>query len=177
LHIGAEDQSFDKRPSLLSPWQSALGTLALSRLDECNAQRTRLGQTLEQELADLPGIHLQSKVPPRQSAYVRLALRLELGDMTQSGRVGLGSCPQSAERDAIERALQSQGLDARAFYTRPIPEYDWWQRTADQPPYPQAQRLIASNLTLPLHYAMTDADAVRMASVLSDLLRRAGRTP
>jgi dTDP-4-amino-4,6-dideoxygalactose transaminase len=207
LRIGAEDQSFDTRPSLLSPWQAALGTLALSRLDEYNALRTRLGQALEAELADVPGIHLQTKTSPRESAYVRLALRLESEDMPQHSPIEFGLGPRnepaglsqsrvagagevqqrllrasscllrglrvsgvSTKRDAIARALQSRGIDARAFYTRTMPEYDWWQLSPDQPPCPQAKRLIASNLTLPLHYSMTEADVSRIARLISDLL-------
>jgi len=155
MHIGAEDQTFDERPSLLPPWQAGLGTVALSRLDECNALRARLGRALERELAGTPGVRVQTKTPPRESVYVRLAVRL---DATRD------------KRDAIERALQRRGIDARAFYMRPMPEYDWWQRAPDQPPHPEAQRLVEGNLTLPLYHAMSEGDAVSIARCLADLL-------
>jgi dTDP-4-amino-4,6-dideoxygalactose transaminase len=155
LHIGAEDQSFDERPSFLSPWQSSLGSLALSRLDEYNATRTRLGQALERELAGVGGLHIQTKTLPCESAYVRLALRLDVS---------------REKREAIQRALQSQGIDAWGFYTRPVPEYGWWRPVPDQSPCREAQRLVASNLTLPLHHDMTGTDAARIAQRLAALL-------
>ena len=39
LRLGAEDQSYDERPSRLSAWQAQLGLLALERVDECNEAR------------------------------------------------------------------------------------------------------------------------------------------
>ncbi len=156
LRIGAEDQTFDDAPSLLSPWQAALGSLALARLDEYNARRARLGQIIERELAVFPNIHVQAKPTPRQSAYVRLAVRLDV---------------RRKERNAIERALQARGIDARAFYTRPMYEYDWWRGSPDQPPCPQAEALVATNLTLPLYHAMDDTDAARVAQILMTALR------
>jgi dTDP-4-amino-4,6-dideoxygalactose transaminase len=155
LHVGAEDSSFDPEPFRLAPWQAALGTLALSRLEEYNARRAALGRTVERELAAVHGVHIQAKAPPQESAYVRLALRLDCG---------------REERDAVEGSLLCRGIDARAFYTRPMPEYDWWPRSADQPPCPEAQRLIASNLALPLHYEMIEADAARVSAHLADRL-------
>jgi dTDP-4-amino-4,6-dideoxygalactose transaminase len=156
LHIGAEDQAFDERPALLSSWQASLGTLALARVDGYNERRAHLGRVVERELTGVSGLHAQAKAPPRESAYVRLALRVD------RARFPL-------PRDVIVGRLQAEGIDARAFYTRPIPEYNWWQRAPDQPPYPEARRLIDSNLVLPLYYGMSEADAVFIAQRLAQV--------
>jgi dTDP-4-amino-4,6-dideoxygalactose transaminase len=153
LHIGAEDQSFDEAPSRLSGWQAELGLLALRRVDEHNELRARIGRAVEAELAHMAGVHLQAKLPPRESAYVRLAVRL---DVAQS------------ERDAIESVLQARGIDARAFYTRPIHHYGWWTAAPEQAPCPNAESLLASNLVLPLYYQMDEPDARRLAQALGE---------
>jgi perosamine synthetase len=157
LNIGAEDQHFDDRPARLTNWQGALGLAALARLDGCNAARTRVGQAIAQALDCCPDLRLQGKPEGAEGVYVRLA-----------GRLGT----DAARRDAVVRRLQRRGIDARAFYTRPIYDYDWWQPANGQRPCPVAETLVATNLVLPIHYAMAEADADRIASAVKGALGR-----
>ncbi|MCX7599940.1 MAG: DegT/DnrJ/EryC1/StrS family aminotransferase [Armatimonadetes bacterium] len=143
LRVGAEDQSFDRSPSRMSAWQAGLGMLALSRLDAYNAHRQRLGSILEQHLACVPAIRVQSKPLQAQSVYTRLALRL---------------VEDNPPRDKLVASLQRTGIDARAFYTRAMYEYDWWQRAADQARCPNAEQIVTTNLVLPLYWAMAETD-------------------
>lgn len=155
LRVGAEDPTFDPAPSLLPHWQAALGLTSLSRLEHYNARRRQLGMIMEEELAEAPGIQVQAKAPPRGSVYVRLATLLD-----RRGR----------ERDAVQRALQAQGIDARAFYTNVIYRYDWWQAGSGQTPCPRAERVVESNLTLPIYYAMTAEEARGVAAALKKVI-------
>ena len=63
---------------------------------------------MEQLLADIESVGVQAKAPPRQNAYVRLA-----------------TCVSGNHRAAAVRTLQQRGIDARAFYTRTLPLYQW----------------------------------------------------
>jgi dTDP-4-amino-4,6-dideoxygalactose transaminase len=151
LHIGAEDQSFDHCPSRLSAWQSALGMLALERLDDYNERRGTVGTAMELALANWPIAHVQEKRPPRQSTYTRLALRLDVS---------------REQRDRIAHGLQRRAIDARPFYTRALYRYDWWPGDAPQDTCPEAEGLVATNLVLPIYYDMTESEAAGVASAL-----------
>ncbi|MGQ9730171.1 MAG: DegT/DnrJ/EryC1/StrS family aminotransferase [Candidatus Zipacnadales bacterium] len=151
LHVGAEDQRFDEWPSRLRPWQAALGLRALERLNAYNALRAHWGKLAEDRLRKLPWLHLQIKHPPRESAYVRLALRIR-------GTREL--------RNTLEAHLQKRGIDARAFYTRPIYGYNWWSSVKRQDRCPHAEALVHQNLTLPLFYGACEADIEFMVDEL-----------
>ncbi len=151
MRIGAEDQSFDKEPSRLRPWQAVLGSRAFGRLDQYNGLRRQLGRYAEGLLRDLDWVQVQAKDPPRESAYVRLALRVK------------GS---HELRDAVETRLQAQGIDARAFYTRPMYAYEWWTPSDRQGRCPHAEELVAGNLTLPLFCGTKETDVQAMVRQL-----------
>jgi dTDP-4-amino-4,6-dideoxygalactose transaminase len=71
-------------------------------------------------------------------------------------------------RDALETQLQAHGIDVRAFYTRPMYEYDWWVASARQRPCPHAEQMVAGNLALPLFYGMKDPEIETMVAELSE---------
>jgi perosamine synthetase len=156
LRVGAEDPDFDDQPLRLPAWRAGLGLRALERLEEFNARRARLGQLAEALLADVEGVHVQAKPPHVSSAYVRLALSV--------------NGPRE-RRDRAVRTLQAQGIDAWGFYSRPIYGYDWWPRASDQRACPEAERIVDTNLVLPLYYAMTEEDVIRVVQCLGEGLR------
>jgi len=156
LRIGAEDQDFDPRPTRLGPWEAELGMRALARVDECNSRRTHLARLMEIELSSLAEVHVQTEPVGAESVHVRLATRLDT---------------TSTRRDAIVSYLQARGIDARAFYTRPIYGYDWWPKAPSQEACPEAERLVATNMILPLHYGMNDDQATWIAKSLGEALR------
>jgi perosamine synthetase len=155
LRIGAEDQDFDPHPTRLGPWEAELGMRALARVDEYNSRRTHLARVMETELSSLAEVHVQREPVGAESAHVRLATRLDA---------------TSTRRDAIVSYLQGRGIDARAFYTRPIYGYDWWQPAPEQAPCPEAERLVKTNLVLPLYYGMNDDQARSVARSLGEAL-------
>jgi dTDP-4-amino-4,6-dideoxygalactose transaminase len=149
--VGAEDQEFDEHPTRLAPWQAALGSLSLPRVDQYNAVRRQLAAAVLAGLSESSG--LQPQVPGHgcDSTYLRLGLRVQ------------GS-PE--RRDALVRRLQAAGIDARAFYTRVMYEYEWWGRDERQGDCPAARELLKGNLVLPLHFGMGAGGTRRLTQVL-----------
>jgi len=158
LHVGAEDQSFDGHPSRLPAWQAGLGLIALKRLDLCNAHRQHLARALEQRLAELPAVQVQSKVPQARSVYTRLALRL-LGD--------------SPPRGMLVSHFQAIGIDARPFYTRAMYQYDWWEPSEAQATCKNAEHLVATNLALPVYWGMSYRQLPDFADAVCTVLEAA----
>lgn len=137
LHVGAEDQGPCEAPARLWPWQAMLGTISLQRVDHYNALRREMAARVLPQLMAMGGIHPQTPTSGCESTYLRLALVVD----GPEGR-----------RDRLVERLQAAGIDARAFYTRVMHEYDWWQRHPRQPQCPNALTLQQTNLVLPMHY-------------------------
>lgn len=155
LHVGAEDQGFDDEPGRLPAWQAALGLRALGCVDEWNGVRRTLGEIMERELAEVPGLAVQKKPGRKEGTYTRLALRID-GD--------------AEKRDGMVGRLQAQGIDARAFYTRAMYQYDWWAPDPHQSRCPEAEATIDRNLILPVYCAMTQTVARRTGVAARNVL-------
>lgn len=149
LQVGAEDQDFDDRPMKLSPWQAALGSISLQRVDKYNAIRRKLAAAVLEGLAEIRGIRPQEPASGCDGTYLRLALRVE---------------PE--RRDVLAKQLQAAGVDARAFYTRVMYEYEWWVRDARQGECGVAKELLAANLVLPMHFGMNTGATAQLTHAL-----------
>lgn len=157
LRVGEEDQNFDASPSRLTGWMAALAHISLQRVDHFNVARAEFAYAIRAALQDTDNLHLQELPPDIQCTFPRIAIRV---------------CPE--KRDRIVCSLQARGIDARAFYTHITYDYDWWQHADDQPECPVASDLLSTNLILPVHYAMTTADAGEMASIVEGVVADAG---
>lgn len=155
LRIGAEDQSFDDNPSRLAGWEAGLGLQALQRVEKYNRVRSHIGKSMEKELTGLARVHVQAKIPPRESVYVRLAVRLDY---------------PRATRDAVVLALQQQGIDARAFYTGVIYGREWWRAASEQQACPRAEQIVATNVVLPIHYGSDERSHIRVTEAFKEAL-------
>ncbi len=153
LKVGAEDQSFDPHPSKLADWQAGLGLISLGRLDEFNERRRELASALRNALADVDGLHCQTVPDQAEPTCLRFATRLTRG--------------QPGARDGLVTRLQAMDIDARAFYARPMPEYEWWHAGDGQPAFERAAETVRSNLILPLHYSMSEPQITRLAQAVS----------
>lgn len=149
VRVGAEDQSFDPHPSKLADWQAGLGLISLERLDEYNERRRKLAERLRSELAEVAGLRCQAVSAEAEPTYVRFATILTEGD--------------ARRRDELVRRLQAANIDARAFYSQPMSDYDWFRRADGGRPCPNSRATVAANLILPMHHAMTDQDLTSMA--------------
>jgi len=143
--VGREDQDFDPHPARLADWMAGLGLLSFSRLEEYNRRRRSIAEWIMQELVAVPGLHLQQARPGDQTTRLRLGTRL--------------SAERAPERSRILAALQRRGIDARAFYTDAMYQYEWFTTAPDQPTCPRAEELVASNVVLPLYYGLDEAQA------------------
>ena len=151
LQVGVEDQEFDEHPTRLAPWQAALGSIALQRVDQYNALRRQLAAAVLKGLSEISGLQPQVPGSGCDSTYLRLGLRVE-------GPPG--------RRDALVSRLQAAGIDARAFYTRVMYEYEWWGRDERQGKCPAAKELLEGHLVLPLHFGMGAGGTRRLRQVL-----------
>lgn len=149
VRVGAEDQSFDPHPSRLADWQAGLGLISLERLDEYNERRRKLAERLRSELAGVAGLRCQAVPAEAEPTHVRFATILTEGD--------------ARRRDELVRRLQAANIDARAFYSRPLGEYEWFCAADGSRSCPSSHAAVDANLILPLHHAMTDQDLTSMA--------------
>lgn len=158
LRVGAEDQGFDEQPTRLAPWQAALGSISLERVDEYNAVRRRIAADLLEELAQVTDLQPQTPASGCDSTYLRLAVRLE---------------GPAARRAELLRRLQASGADARTFYTRVMYRYGWWKRDPRQPDCSNAANLLSTNLILPIHHAMRPDQVAGVAQVAKATMHHA----
>ena len=156
LKVGAEDQSFDEHPSRMASWQAGIGLVALRRVDEYNQRRSQIGQKIERMLREAEGLQVQAKIAPRESVYTRLATLLRDG-----GR---------ERRDRLVEKLQEAGIDARAFYSRVMYRYPWWEEVKRQPKCSGAETVVEHNFVLPLYFGMDEKDAEIIAYFVIETL-------
>jgi dTDP-4-amino-4,6-dideoxygalactose transaminase len=157
LRVGSEDQSFEDRPTRLAAWQAALGLISLRRVDEYNSIRQRFGASLSRTLAGIEGFEVQIPSPGCDSTFLRVALRVSASPVS---------------RDALVQRLQQHGIDARAFYTRVMPEYEWWRRDGRQMSCPAAETLLDSNLILPVCHGTSVPEVGWMLQVIGEYASR-----
>lgn len=159
LKVGAEDQSPAEQPQALPSWQAELGRISLQRVAHYNGLRRQLAHTMLQQFAPLEGLEPQTAGEDRDSTYLRCALRV----------VGGGE-----RREQLRQRLQHRGIDARSFYSQVLYDYDWWVRDTQQPACPNAARIVAENLVLPIHYGMTLAEAAQVGCAVGEELTANG---
>jgi len=135
LGVGEEDQAFDPRPSKLADWQAGLGLISLERLEAYNGRRRELAHALREALAGVSTLELQAVPDEAESTSLRFAARAVDGEQA---------------RDALVRRLQSRNIDARAFYTRTMNEYPWWEGEADRAQVQVATQVVQTNVILPI---------------------------
>ncbi|HCA48137.1 MAG TPA: hypothetical protein DEP45_12540 [Armatimonadetes bacterium] len=152
LRVGAEDQSFDTHPAKLGDREAAVGLISFGRLEEYNHRRREQAAQLRKLLEDVPGLKCQTVPPEAEPTYVRFAT-------TVTAELGM-------HRDELAARLQRANVDARAFYTRQMSDYDWF-RQAEQPrSTPNSQTMVDTNLILPMHHAMSEDGLVGVARAM-----------
>ncbi|MGM0493121.1 MAG: DegT/DnrJ/EryC1/StrS family aminotransferase [Armatimonadota bacterium] len=157
LGVGAEDESFDPRPAKLADWQAGLGLISLRRLETCNDERRRLAVILRDGLSGAAGLGCQAVPPGAQPTYPRFATRLT-GD-------------EASRRDELMARLQAANIDARAFYTRIMSEYDWMQRDCGEAGGLEAGRsIVTTNLVLPIPPGADEATLYAAGATLAEAL-------
>lgn len=156
VRVGAEDQSFDPHPSQLADWQAGLGLISLERLDEYNERRRKLAERLRSELAEVTGLRCQAVSAEAEPTYVRFATILTAGD--------------ARRRDELVRRLQAANIDARAFYSRPLSEYEWFSGGGDNVLHDVARMVVKTNIVLPITHDVVSERMETLAEAVANAL-------
>jgi len=122
----------------------AIGLVQLASLDERNERRREHARWLDRVLGTLPWLRTPAEPKGYHHVYHQYTLRVP-------GR-----------RDALARHLTASGIGCRVYYPRLVPHTAAYQRRGFGGVYPQAERLAAEALSVPVHPALSrdDLDAV-----------------
>jgi len=94
--------------------QAAFARSQLKRLDEMNAARIKNCEYLTEHLKDLPGVEPPTTPPDRTNVYFFYVFRVRPEHLDLD-------VPVPKFRDALERALQAEGVPARKWQRAPVP--------------------------------------------------------
>jgi len=135
--------------------QAAVLMAQLERLPQQNAQRTRNAAVLREELADVPGLALQTIAAQQNANSWYLLL----------GRV--------AGRDEFHRALTARGVPCTPFYPHPLYGNPLYQRdNCRVEPCPVAEACIRDAFWLPHRALLGDEETTReIAAVMRESCR------
>jgi perosamine synthetase len=137
--------------------QAALGLSQLGRIEQFMARRRELAHYYDGSFAGLPSMH---PVQASGDARARSAHHLYIVDIDY---LALGR-----SRRAVMADLKQRGIGTQVHY---IPLYRQpFHRGLGQPKdFPSAERYYNGCLSLPLHAALTDADATRVVSAVREV--------
>jgi len=128
----------------ITGWQAAVLLAQLERLPEQNCRRTRNAELLRAELADVPGLELQT-VPAAQNANSWYLLL---------GRI--------SRRDAFHAKLIAEGVPCTPFYPHPLYGNPLYQRGGCRvEPCPVAEACIRDAFWLPHRVLLGDEETTR----------------
>ncbi len=139
----------------MTEFQAAIGRAALERLPEALARRRELANLYSLRLEGAPGVRLQRIPHGALSSHKDFAVVVD----------------PSIDRDGLMRALAAEGIETRAYFDPPLHRQKLYRRFHD----PRREALqttdaISRNiLCLPIHGAVSDADARRIAGRIVEL--------
>ena len=138
--------------------QAALGLSQLGRIEQFMARRRELARYYDGAFAGLPALH---PIQASADARARSAHHLYIVDIDYSA---LGR-----SRRAVMAELKQRGIGTQVHY---IPLYRQpFHRGLGRPQdFPGAERYYGGCLSLPLHAALTDADAERVVSAVREVV-------
>ena len=136
--------------SRLDTLQAAVLLVKLRKLDEWNAARRRAAGWYRERLANIPDLqlpHVADDVEPVWHLFV----------------------VHQPRRDALREALDKQGISTGIHYPVPLHRQPAYRQLAAGP-FPIADQLAGSCLSLPMYPEITEADVDRVATALRGAL-------
>lgn len=137
----------------LTEMAAAIGTAQLHRLPAWTSARRQVASGLSEALGDIEGV-----IPPvvpvgREHAWHRFTIRLD----------------PTIDRDAVAAKLEADGIEARVYYPRIVPDMDPYvghPRIDAGRPLERARAAAKTVLSLPCHPGIGEAEVERMAGSL-----------
>ncbi|TVQ64491.1 MAG: DegT/DnrJ/EryC1/StrS family aminotransferase [Spirulina sp. DLM2.Bin59] len=145
--------------SRLDALQATILAIKLRHLDRWNQQRQAVAQQYETLLAPLPTITLPTAPPEGEAVWNQYTIRI-------ADPQGDGS-----RRNAIQAALQDQGISSMVYYPRPLHLQPVYEHLGYQPgDLPQAEQAAAEVLSLPMFPELTPEEQEQVAYGLKEAL-------
>lgn len=141
----------------LTDLQAAVGIPQMRRLADLTAARRRNAELLDEALHGVAGLVLPYRAPGRTHVFHQYTVRIT---------------PEApCSRDALAARLAEDGIGSGVYYPRLVHEYDCYRGRPDVVAgvTPEAARVAAEVLSLPVHPGLDRADVERIA----DAVRRA----
>jgi dTDP-4-amino-4,6-dideoxygalactose transaminase len=148
---GDYDTRFAGLNARLSELHAALALLSLEHLEERTHRRNTIAHRYREHLSDVPGVGFQGVPPGTRSSYKDFTITID------PERFGVG-------RDAVESALQAEGVPTRRYYSPPVHRQAAY-RDIQTTPLPVTDFLAERVITLPMfsHLSLDDVDRVAEA--------------
>jgi dTDP-4-amino-4,6-dideoxygalactose transaminase len=136
--------------------RAAVAATALGRLDKINADRAQRAALLDAALAPLPGLTLPQPRAGASPAWLRRAVLVN----------------DPAQRGALLAAWQAAGIGATGMYPAPLAAIPALAGDLDlrAAPFPNAERVAASLIALPVGEGLNRRTARRIADVAARIL-------
>lgn len=136
----------------LTDLQAAVAVPQLERLAETTRKRTRNAAALDRALADVDGLVLPAVPTGRHSAWHQYTVLL----------------PEHADRDAVVAAMEASGVVPAVYYPKLVWDYDIYRSHPQviATPAPQAARVVARCLSVPVHQRLSEDDVRRVGDAL-----------
>ena len=146
----------------MSDIQAALGTSQLKRLGEFRRRRQEIVAFYNEEFRSISEVSYQLDKTPDDTARHLYCLRFDVASMGTTRRY-------------IYDALRAENIGVNVHYL-PVYRLPYYaERGYDLMCCPEANRYYEEAITLPLHYAMTDADAKNTVMAVSKIVKHLRR--
>lgn len=137
----------------LTEVSAAIGRVQLRRLPEWTTARRHVASLLAEALAGIDGVNLPVVPEGREHAWHQFTIRLD----------------SAVDRDAVLAKLEADGIEARVYYPRIVPDLDPYRghpRIDASRPLDRARAAARTVLSLPVHPGVGEGDVARMAASL-----------
>lgn len=147
----------------MTEFQAAIGRATLERLPAAIERRRELAGLYASRLEAIPGLRLQRIPAVAESSHKDFAVVVD----------------ETVDRDALMRSLAVDGIDTRAYFDPPLHRQKLYQRYYE----PAREGLYVTDsvsssiLCLPIHGAVSDDDAHRIADRIASFMARPVERP
>lgn len=142
----------------MSELHAAVGLAQLPGIDDAIAERRRVAELYEEQLAGVIGLELPDFSQALRPNYAYMPVRV-------TGQAAV-------TRDSLVEQLRAQGIVPRRYFHPLIPEFQYYRSnpSADPALYPEAVRSGREVLCLPIYPELSDGEVLRISEAISGAL-------